>query len=350
MSIEDHDHDSITLMQQQANQSIIDDLFRKGFINQQARDSVLALLYPHVSWGTWTARMLNILGTLFIICGLIFYFAFNFANMSSSYKLHTVEAALVCCAAGAWAFSLSKLSGQLFLTMACILVGIFLAVFGQAYQTGADSYQLFLTWSVLIFPWVFISQFPALWYIWVVLINITLSLYWAQSTTVNLDALYFISFLQLMLFGAALALREYAQSKNLVWCQERWHRILLVLSILIIGLVPIFMLIQNLQWHNLYLVLSALLGLMMQVAFLYYYFYKKTDMWVVGLTILAMCLMGSEISYKILSNITFSAWPTTNERTTWFLMLLVTLVIFSIGAAILKKITPPPSFNQDKLS
>ncbi|MBS0286811.1 MAG: DUF2157 domain-containing protein [Proteobacteria bacterium] len=349
MSIEDHDHDSITLMQQQANQSIIHDLFAKGFINQQARDSVLALLYPHVSWGAWTSRMLQILGTLFIVTGLIFYFAFNFANMSSSYKLHTIEAALIACAAGAWAFSLSKLSGQLFLTFACILVGVFLAVFGQAYQTGADSYQLFLTWSLLILPWVCISQFLALWYLWLIILNISVSLYWVQSTTVNLDAIYFISFLQLLLFGMFLVLREYAQNKNISWCQQRLYRILLVLSILIISLVPIFALIQTLQWKNLYLSLSAILGLLIQFALIYYYRYKKIDIGAVGLTILALCLGGSMVSYKILSNVTLFTEPTINERASWLLMALMTLIIFTIGASILKKITPIEHLTQDKL-
>lgn len=38
-------------------------------------------------------------------------------------------------------------------TVCGLMLGLSLAVIGQVYQTGADSYLLFLIWSVLLLPW-----------------------------------------------------------------------------------------------------------------------------------------------------------------------------------------------------
>ncbi len=40
---------------------------------------------------------------------------------------------------------------------------ILLAVYGQTYQTGADPYELFFGWAILIIGWVAISRFAPLW-------------------------------------------------------------------------------------------------------------------------------------------------------------------------------------------
>lgn len=36
-----------------------------------------------------------------------------------------------------------------------LMIGLSLAVIGQIYQTGADSYLLFILWSVLLLPWLY---------------------------------------------------------------------------------------------------------------------------------------------------------------------------------------------------
>jgi uncharacterized membrane protein len=42
-------------------------------------------------------------------------------------------------------------------------VGVLQAVFGQIYETGADSYVLFLIWALLIIGWVAIGGYAPLW-------------------------------------------------------------------------------------------------------------------------------------------------------------------------------------------
>ena len=45
------------------------------------------------------------------------------------------------------------------LTIAVLSVGALMALFGQTYQTGADPWQLFFNWAVVIIPFVLISRF-----------------------------------------------------------------------------------------------------------------------------------------------------------------------------------------------
>ena len=338
-----NDHDSITLMQQQANQTIVDDLFRRGFINQQARDCVSQLLYPHLNWGAFTTRFLGILGSLFVISGLVFYFAFNWERMSDSYKLQTLQAGIICCIAGAWAFSLSKLSGQLFLTAGCVLVGIFMAVFGQIYQTGADSYQLFSIWAVLIIPFVLIGRFPALWFLWIVILNFAIGLYWHQVVSSNQNMTYFLFFILIAIDCGFLALREYAQHKNINWCLDRWHRILLAISILLLSLFPIMTLIFNIDdFKDVYITSGALLGISVLFGFIYYYRFKNNDMWVVGASIITLCIILCAGGFKLFDE------TIRNSELKWLLMSVLTITIFTLGAFTLNKLSHSLS-NQEKL-
>ena len=91
-------------------------------------------------------------------------------------KFALVEIVLACCLIGAWKVGLDRIGGQVLLLGASMLVGVFLAVFGQVYQTGADAYQLFVAWAALIFAWVLLGRFGALWIMWLALLNIGLML------------------------------------------------------------------------------------------------------------------------------------------------------------------------------
>jgi uncharacterized membrane protein len=325
------EHDSITLMQQPANRSVVDVLYRHGYIDQQARDYVLELLYPHQRWGYWIAQVMAILGCTFILVGMIYYFAFNWQAMSSSYKFICIELGILCCVMGAWTYTLSKLSGQLFLIGACILVGAFLAVFGQVYQTGADSYELFLAWSLLILPWVLIGQLAALWMIWLILVNITLCLFWWQFVSPSLTKVYYLSVILLLLNSFFLIVRECLFKNNTIWLQHSWHRIILVSMLLTLSLIPALQQILSSDFSNTSLLISAILGACITLLMMFYFRYKQPDMWSLSLTILSICIMLLTIFYQFIDKMHFS------NVIDWLLMAIITLSIFTLGAYFLKK-------------
>src|SRR5690606_7868625 len=67
-------------------------------------------------------------------------------------------------------------AGQASLFAACLLVGALLALVGQTYQSGADTYELSLVWAVLITPWTLLARLPVLWLLLLVLLNLSLVL------------------------------------------------------------------------------------------------------------------------------------------------------------------------------
>ena len=71
-------------------------------------------------------------------------------------------------------------TGKSALFAAGFLVGVLLAVYGQVYQTGADPFGLFLAWAVLILGWALVGRQVGLWMLLLVLLNLTLILYWTQ--------------------------------------------------------------------------------------------------------------------------------------------------------------------------
>lgn len=76
-----------------------------------------------------------------------------------------------------WRLGLERAAGKAALLAASLLVGALLALAGQIYQTGADTWELFAVWALMVFPWVAASRFSALWLFWLGLLNVASSLY-----------------------------------------------------------------------------------------------------------------------------------------------------------------------------
>jgi len=67
--------------------------------------------------------------------------------------------------------------GRYALLMAFVATGALLALFGQTYQTGADTYELFAWWALLILPWTLVSREPVFWLLEIVLANLAVAMY-----------------------------------------------------------------------------------------------------------------------------------------------------------------------------
>ncbi len=140
-------------------------------------------------WAGYLRDWCLVFGLILLVAGVVVFGAYNWQALPHLQKLGLLQTLLV----GAWVGSrlreADSLSGKALLWTACMLVGALLAVFGQIYQTGADAFALFLTWSALIVPWCLSGRSNLIWASQAVLLNLTLVLYWDQRISVGLAGL-----------------------------------------------------------------------------------------------------------------------------------------------------------------
>lgn len=132
------------------------------------------------AWQEFLKLFFISLGVGFLAAGIIFFFAYNWADLHKFVKIGLVEGLMIITTLFVLFSKFNEQIKNVLLTGAAILVGAFLAVFGQIYQTGANAYDLFLGWTLLITLWVLISNFAPLWLIFITLINTTFILYSQQ--------------------------------------------------------------------------------------------------------------------------------------------------------------------------
>jgi uncharacterized membrane protein len=148
--------------------------------------------------------------------------AYNWSRVGRFGKFGVIELAIVAAALIGWR-RLPRLSGQLAITGASVLVGPLFAVYGQTYQTGADPYGLFLTWFVVILPWVVAARFSALWVIALALLDLALALFWFQVIgTRSLSQTLLLPLLLGTLHALAVACWEWQFRRPEAWLAEQW--------------------------------------------------------------------------------------------------------------------------------
>src|SRR5690554_4414865 len=110
-----------------------------GLIKQGAipRDEVAqavaqAGLYPSGrAWSAFLDRLLLWLGMLALVCGVLFFIAYNWVEMGRWLRFGLVQAALVV-AIGVYGWSLGQgVVARVSLLAAALLLGVLLALFGQ---------------------------------------------------------------------------------------------------------------------------------------------------------------------------------------------------------------------------
>lgn len=184
----------------------------------------LTRLYPGSNhWRAFISSMLLWLGGLALAFALMFFIAYNWDALGRFAKFALVEIFIVIAIAAYCKWHQSVI-GQLTLLIASIGLGVLLAFYGQTYQTGADPWQLFFNWALLMLPWVLVARFAALWILWLALINLSCVLYlqtnswgWRLFPADNaLWPLFFINTFALILWETA--------SRKFVWLDRQWAK------------------------------------------------------------------------------------------------------------------------------
>ena len=193
------------------------------------------------SWRRFFDRLLVVAGALLVAVGVIFFVAFNWQAMGRFAKLGMLESLVLLPALYALISGGRVLRARAALLFTVLVLGGLLALVGQTYQTGADSYELFLAWALLALPWVLAGRWPPLWAVWWTLINLALAL----------DLFQVLDPLRVLLFGhqqpvaiallnlLGLAAFELA-ARNVESLQTRWlARYCVVLALAATGFVAL---------------------------------------------------------------------------------------------------------------
>lgn len=177
----------------------------QGHINPAQADQLYHRLSVRPDASRWRALIAGLLlwfGALGFVCGVIFFFAYNWQSLGRFAKFALLEAAiLLAVAAFMWLYyraacqpsiasntpsvTVSRSQSTPFgttvanavLLAACVLVGGLLALVGQTYQTGADPWQLFALWALVILPFAWVAGFNGLWLLLVGLLNLSIGIF-----------------------------------------------------------------------------------------------------------------------------------------------------------------------------
>jgi len=245
-------------------------LARKNCLSANALDYALKFINvipDKKGWQRFFDKALLSLGTAFFLAGVIFFFAYNWAEMHRFAKFGVLEGGILILAVFATWHSLNHLVGKMALLASAVLLG-------ASYQTGADAFSLFLAWAILITPWVILGNFTPLWLLLILLLNLSLSLmlFWVQVIGHSDRQLHLLMF---GLNGIFLVAWEIAFKEKINWLQNLWVGRLLfcvVLSVLIIPTIEAII-SSYLDWSVIFYGITTLAALGY-----YYYTLQRRDL------------------------------------------------------------------------
>ena len=143
-----------------------------GAISADALEAALGYLGVRPGpqeWAVFWRHVLTLCGGLFVANGIVFFFAWNWADMHHYTKFALIQGIVIACGLLALWRGLDTLAGRMALLSAGIVMGPLLAVYGQAYQTGADLWELFRVWTLLLIPLACAGRQAGLWFLtWLV--------------------------------------------------------------------------------------------------------------------------------------------------------------------------------------
>lgn len=151
-------------------------------IKEEAIDKLLQeeVYTKKALWQKYLPLFFIVLGIGFFVCGMVFFFAYNWDALHKFVKIGLAESLILLTSLSIFLPKVNATLKKIILTGASVIVGVLFAVYGQIYQTGANAFDFFLVWTVFITLWVIINDYTPLWLIYLLLINVTLILYEKQ--------------------------------------------------------------------------------------------------------------------------------------------------------------------------
>lgn len=180
------------------------------------------------AWRQFLARSTLWLGVLLLGSAAICWVAANWQDMTKVQRFAGTQGLLsITALAAAWLGLRLRgtpgvrrsIPGAL-LALAGLLLGALLALLGQTYQTGADTWELFAWWAALLLPWALAASSQAVWLLWVLVLNVAAALWLGERMFTwlaviggpGLPSLFMAALNLTLLLGWELAARRWRAS------------------------------------------------------------------------------------------------------------------------------------------
>ena len=141
------------------------------------------------NWRAFVTRMTFGFALILLGAASICWVAANWQALGKWQRLAGAEGLLIATAgAAAWLYLRRDATRAVrvgragALALATVLLGALLALVGQTYQTGANSWTLFAWWAALMLPWALAGRSESVWLLWIAVVNVGATLFLREST------------------------------------------------------------------------------------------------------------------------------------------------------------------------
>ncbi len=193
------------------------------------------------AWNSWALRALLALGAGHLLAGIIFFFAYNWNDLSAFVKFALVQGGMVLSALAWIGLKFDKPVAQAFGIGLTVLIGVFMAVYGQVFQTPSAIYTPFTMWALLSLPFAAVSRSLAHWTVWLVIACVAILSYAHVQIVPNTDRniLVWIYAGLALVFLVLLFAHDWVQNKWPDWARAAWFRLALVAACMVFAIISV---------------------------------------------------------------------------------------------------------------
>lgn len=156
----------MSALDQPATPTVLRQLAQAGVLDGRELNEALRLVdgrADRAAWRTFADKLMLGVGIGLVVTGVIFFFAANWDAVSQSARIGLALGAHVVAVVAAAVLGLRRPAGRAATAGAALLIGPALLTYGQAYQTGADAWELFAGWAALAVPFAVVARGTLLW-------------------------------------------------------------------------------------------------------------------------------------------------------------------------------------------